>query len=501
MRSQHAGGSGDRSEPYRYEELAAFLMGLIETGALRPGMRAPSIRRIAAQRETSISTVLQAYRLLEDRGVLDARPKSGFYVAHRSAALATPSLSNPPAKPTKVAVTGGILELLAYASRPELVPLGCAIPSAELLLAGKLDRYMARVARVKGAAYNIYTEPMGDRDLRQEICRRALRFGQALTLDTVAITCGCTEALSLALRAVTKRGDTVAIESPTYFGLLHVLEALGLKALELPTHANDGVDIAALEKALKSRPVHACLFSSGFNNPLGCSMSDDGKRAIIGLLRRHAIPLIEDDIYGDIYFGAERPKPFMAVAPDADILYCSSFSKTLAPGYRVGWIATSRHMQRVLEEKFAQTLCGPALPQAALADFLSSGGYDAHLRRIRAAFAENLDRMTRAITRSFPGSTRVSRPAGGFVLWAELPPAIDARALFAQAIRQGICFAPGDVFSASGRYSNCMRLSCGHPWNERVERAIETLGAMCAEAMEGRSSAPPIAPHAARSSA
>ena len=476
--------SGARTERYRYEELAAFLVELVEGGTLRPGMRAPSIRRIAAQRGTSISTVLQAYRLLEDRGVLAARPKSGFYVAHGgTASLATPSISNPPGKPTKVVVARGTLELLAYAARPELVPLGCAIPSADLLAAGKLDRFMARAARVKGTAYNIYTEPKGDRDLRNEICRRSLRFGQLLTPETVAITCGCTEALSLALRAVTRRGDTVAIESPTYFGLLQVLEALELKALELPTDANDGVDVEALEKVLKSKPVSACLFSSSFNNPLGCSMTDARKRAVVELLRRHKVPLVEDDIYGDIYFGPERPKPFMALAPGADILYCSSFSKTVAPGYRVGWIATTRHMQRVLEAKFAQTLCGPALPQAALADFLSSGGYDSHLRRIRAVFAQNIDRMTRAITRSFPASTRVSRPAGGFVLWVELPAGIDTRALFEAAIERGICFAPGDIFSATRRHTSCIRLSCGHSWDERIEQSIETLGAMAADAV------------------
>ena len=479
--------AGTKTEPFRYEELAGFITGLVDGGTLRPGMRAPSIRSIAVQRRTSISTVLQGYRLLEDRGVLEARPKSGFYVAHRaSALLATPSASNPPARPTKVAVAGGILQLLEYAGRPELVPLGCAIPSAELLAAGKLDRFMARAARVKGTHYNIYTEPRGDRDLRNEICRRSLRFGQLLTPETVAITCGCTEALSLALQAVTRRGDTVAIESPTYFGLLQVLEALGLKALELPTDANDGVDIEALEKALKSKPVSACLFSSSFNNPLGCSMTDAKKRSVVELLRRHAVPLIEDDIYGDIYFGPERPRPFMALVPDADIIYCSSFSKTVAPGYRVGWIATGRHMQRVLETKFAQTLCGPALPQAALADFLSSGGYDGHLRRIRAVFAQNIDRMTRAITRSFPPSTRVSRPAGGFVLWVELPGGIDARALFDRALARGICVAPGDVFSATRRHTNCIRLSCGHIWDERIEKSIETLGSMAAEFVAGR---------------
>jgi DNA-binding transcriptional MocR family regulator len=464
---------------HRYEELAGFVQGLVERGTLRPGMRAPSLRSIATQKSASLSTAIQAYRLLEDRGVLEARPKSGFYVTGRSrVSLKTPAVSCPPKTAARVAVSGGVLELLEHAADPALLPLGCAIPSAELLAAGRLDRFLARAARVKGKAYNIYTEPQGDRNLRNEICRRALRWGQALVPEDIAITCGCTEALHLALRAVTKSGDTVAIESPSYFGLLQVLETLELKALELPTDADKGLQVDALEKALNTKRIKACLVSSGFNNPLGFAMPNQRKEAMIQLLADHLVPLIEDDIYGDIAFGPERPKPFLALAPDADIIYCSSFSKTVAPGYRVGWLVTQRHLRRILEIKFAQTLCGAALPQAALADFLASGGYDSHLRRIRRVFAENIDRMTRAIDRSFPEATRVTRPAGGFVLWLELPSGFDSRRLFDAALAEGICFAPGDVFSASGRYRNCLRLSCGNDWDQRMEKGVETLGAL-----------------------
>jgi len=463
-------------ERHRYEDLAGFVEDLVENGTLRPGMRAPSLRAIAHQKQASLSTALQAYRLLEDRGVLEARPKSGFYVATcRPSKFDTPAVSCPPDTPTKVTVPSGVLQLLHHAADPNLVPLGCAIPSAELLAAGRLDRFLARAARTRGKQYNIYTEPRGDAALRTEVSRRAARWGQALNPSDIAVTCGCTEALSLALRAVTRRGDIVAIESPTYFGLLQVLESLGLKALELPTNARDGLQVDALERALKSKPVKACLLSSGFNNPLGSSLSNAGKRQVLDLLRRHEVPLIEDDIYGDIHFGPDRPIPFMAIAPEADILYCSSFSKTVAPGYRVGWVVTPRHMQSVLEAKFGLTLCGPALPQAALADFLSSGGYDSHLRRIRRVFADNIDRMSRTIERTFPSETRVTRPAGGFVLWLELPEPVNARVLFEQALEQDICIAPGDIFTTSDRYANCMRLSCGHTWDKRIQNSLEIL--------------------------
>jgi DNA-binding transcriptional MocR family regulator len=469
--------------PHRYEELASFITGLVDTGVLRPGARAPSLRRLSRERRTSLSTTLQAYQLLEDRGVLEARPRSGFYVARRAAvSLEAPAISQPPDTATSVAISATVLKLLEYAADRQLVPLGCAIPSAELLAAGRLDRFLARAARVKGIHYNVYTTPKGDLPLRQEITRRALRWGQALSPEDIVVTCGCTEALTLALKAVSRPGDTIAIESPTYFGLLHVLEALDLKALELPTDSATGVDLPRLERALEKKSVTACLLSSSFNNPLGCTMPDDKKTALVRLLAEHGVPLIEDDVYGDIYFGAERPKPFGALDPSGNTIYCSSFSKTIAPGYRIGWLASGRHMQRVLEHKLASTLSSPALPQAALADFLSSGAYDSHLRRIRRTFAENIDQMIRVIERCFPRGTKVSRPAGGFVLWVELPRPIDSRALFEEALRRGICFVPGDVFSASRCYTHCLRLSCGHGWDGRIEDGLVTVGEMATAA-------------------
>lgn len=470
---------------HRYEELARFVTGLVESGTLLPDSKAPSLRQISKQRGVSLSTALQAYRLLEDQGVLEARPKSGFYVARRGTlTLDVPGPSKPPGRATDVSVSRLVLRLLDYAADPDFVPLGCAIPSAELLSAGRLDRYLARAARMKGLEYNVYTPPRGDLALRQEIARRALRWGQALAPDDIAITCGCTEAVTLALKAVAEPGDTIAIESPTYFGLLQVIEALNLKALELPTHPSDGVDLDSLAQALASGGVAACLLSSSFNNPLGCTMPDEKKRELLRLLARHEVPLIEDDIYGEIYFDVERPKPFMALAPDGDILYCNSFSKTLAPGYRVGWIASSRRMRKILENKFAFTLCSPALPQAALAELLSSGGYDSHLRRMRRVFKDNVERTLRAVDRCFPAGTKVTRPAGGFVLWVELPPAVDSGRLFETALAEGICFAPGEVFSASKRYNHCLRVSCGYPWDRRIAEGIQALGALATAAAE-----------------
>jgi DNA-binding transcriptional MocR family regulator len=468
---------------FRYEALARFIADLVSGGTLAPGARAPSLREISRQHRTSLTTALQAYRVLEDRGVLEARPQSGFYVAKAAPALPVPATSRPPARPTEVAISDLLLQMVEHASDPRLVPLGCAIPSPQLLASGRLDRLLARAARVKGVQHNIYTAPKGDASLRVEIARRALRWGQALSPDDIAVTCGATEALALALNAVARPGDTVAIESPTYFGLLQVLRSLGLKALALPTDARTGIDVDALGRALQAGTVRACVLASSFNNPLGCTMPEAHKLAVLRLLARHRVPLIEDDVYGDIYFGDQRPLPFSALDRHDLVIHCGSFSKTLAPGYRIGWVATGRHMPRVLQAKFAATLCGPALPQLALAEFLSTSGYDHHLRRIRGVFADTLQRMTQSIEASFPPGTKVSQPAGGFVLWLELPKPLDSRVLFGQAIAKGICFAPGIVFSASGQHAHCLRLSGGHGWDARIDKGVRVLGAMARQAL------------------
>jgi DNA-binding transcriptional MocR family regulator len=474
--------------PYRYEQLASLIVGMIDNGALAPGARLPSVRAVSEQHRISISTALQAYRLLEDRGVLVARPQSGFYVAAtRRKALALPSTSRPGGKPSAVSISGVVTALLEHASNPSLVPLGCAFPDAELLQSKRLDLALARAARQHGVRHNVYCPPKGDMRLRREIAKRAMRVGHTLSPDDVVITAGCTEALTLALTVVAKRGDTVAIESPTYFGLLHTIEMLGLKAFELPTHPTRGIDVGALARLLETEPVAACVLSSNFNNPLGSAMAESDKRELLAVLGQHAVPLIEDDVYGDIYFGRDRPKPFIALDNGSNTIYCSSFSKSLAPGYRIGWLASGTYAQQLMERKLAFSLCSPVLPQVALADFLESGAFEVHLRSIRRVFEENLSRMTRVIEESFPPDTKVSRPAGGFVLWLEMSRRFDSRALFDEALEQGICFAPGDAFSASRRFRNCLRLSAGHVWSERVEDGVRRLGQL-AQAQLSRSS-------------
>ena len=450
---------------------------MIEQGALRPGDRVPSVRRLSRQEGVSISTVLQAYTQLEAQGLIEARPQSGFYVKPRMwQPPAEPGISKPSAKATPVSTEEITLNILKAVRNPELVALGTAIPSPELLPIQQLNRMMASVGRRNPSAGNGYDVPPGSPALRIQVARRALDYGCLLSPDEIVTTNGCQEALNLCLRAVAGPGDTIAVESPTYYGILQTIGALGMKALEIPTHPRDGVSLEALEYALEREKIAACLFTVTYNNPLGCSMPDENRQRLAAMLRDRQIPLIEDDIYGDITFGPERPRPVKSYDTEGLVLLCDSFSKTLAPGYRVGWCSPGRYQAKLEHLKYTCSIASATLPQLAIAEFLATGGYEHHLRKVRRVYVEQVRLMTAAVARYFPEGTKATRPQGGHVLWVEMPPKVDSIDLFHKALAAKVSISPGPLFSAKQKYRNCLRLNCGMPWSEALERAVKTLG-------------------------
>lgn len=465
-------------DPFLYEQLVAEITSLIEQGTLRAGTRIPSVRQFSIQRNVSIATVLQAYRVLENRGLIEARPQSGYFVKVRAwTPPAEPETSRPARRATQVNISELALRVLKATRDPKLVPFGSALPSPELLPTDALNRALAAAGRRERRA-NQYEMPPGNLALRTQIARRALDSGLALTPEQIVTTCGCMEGLSLALRAVAKPGDTIAIESPTYFGILQCIESLGLKALEIPTHPRDGVNLDALEMALDTQTIKACLFILNFSNPLGACMPDDNKQRLVAMLAERQIPLIEDDIYGDLSFSSTRPHTAKSFDREGLVLLCDSFSKTLAPGYRVGWIAPGRFQAQIEHLKFVTTVATATLPQIAVADFLANGGYDHHLRKLRRLYAEKVRNFSQAISESFPEGTRLTRPPGGYVLWVEMPPAVNSLELLDRALAAGISIVPGPLFSPKNKFLNFIRINCGNPWNDRTERALKQLGKM-----------------------
>ncbi len=474
-----------------YETLAAELNASITRGVLRPGDRLPSVRLLARQRRVSVATVLQAYLRLENQGVIEVRPKSGHYVRTRRALeLAEPRTSRRAASPAKVQVSTGVAALSASMRDPAVVPLGSALLSPDLLPIRALNRMLAGIAREVSTAGATYESGPGLLTLRRQLARRSVTWGMSLAADDFVTTNGAVEALHLALRAVAKPGDAIAVESPTYFGVLQLIEELGLKAVEVPTNPRSGFELDALEQVIRSTPsLKAVLAMPTVSNPIGCVMPDDAKEKLVKLVTKYGLDLIEDDAYGELVFDSPRPRPARAWDREGRVLFCGSISKTLAPGYRVGWIAPGRHMQRIEQLKFAFTVASPTLPQLAVAEFLASGGYDRHLRRLRATLRGQVDRVREAIAESFPAGTRVTAPSGGFVLWVELPQGADALELQSRALARGIALAPGPIFSARGRFAHCLRLSCGFPWSPRIAAAVATVGELATAQLARRRSA------------
>ncbi|HYC71366.1 MAG TPA: PLP-dependent aminotransferase family protein [Opitutaceae bacterium] len=464
-----------------YAELADSLQALIEQGTLRPGARVPSVRTMSRQRNVSIATVLQAYTTLENRGYLEARPQSGYYVKPQLACFCPePRMARPMAKPSFVGVNDLTAEVMERSIEPDYVPFGAACPHYSLFPNKKLARILGSVARRDPSLVGRFSMNWGYEPLQREIARRYLSAGCPLPHDELVVTIGCEEALNLALRSVTRPGDTVALETPSYFGFLEIIQSLGLKALEIPTGPREGMCLDELRDALEHNDVKAVLVMPSFQNPLGSLMPDDKKRRFYELLCEYDLPAIEDDVYGDIHFGDVRPKPLKAWDRDGRVLLCSSFGKTLAPGFRIGWIAPGRYLERVRRLKFTSTLGTPVVLQKTLTEFLRDGGYDHHLRSIRRAYHQQMHLFSQAMQRYFPEGTRLSRPQGGAVIWVEFPARVDTLRLYQDALQHRINTAPGALFTVKDRYRNCLRMNAAIPWTDELDAALRKLGELVA---------------------
>ncbi len=467
------------TDGFLYQQVIDLIIENIDNGTLRPGDKLPSLRRMSKRAGVSVPTVRQAYVELEKQRRVAARPKSGFYVraATRNDLVRAATGVRPAEAPAPIRCRRLIDRVYDGINRPELVPFGIANPCMAKPAARTLHRAMKRVMTRAADRSLSYAGTRGEPSLRRQIAWRYLdRLGMNVDPDDVCITNGGQEALLLALSAVAGAGDVIAIESPTYHGLLELIDSLGMLAIEVETCPEDGVSLEALRDTLARHPVKVCMLSTTLSNPLGATMPEEKREQVVRLIEAQDVVLIEDDVYGDLVFDAPRPRPAQFYARGDRVLTCGSFSKTAAPGYRVGWLLPGRYTERVERLKRAYSCSSGFLQQLTLSDFLASGDYDRYLRSLRPALRVNAERMSAYVSRHFPDCTRISKPRGGSVLWLELAPAVDAETLFDRAIEAGISIAPGPVFSASRRYRHSIRLSFGHPWLDEIERGLKWLG-------------------------
>jgi DNA-binding transcriptional MocR family regulator len=466
----------------RYEVLAKEIEGSIHAGVLRNGDRLPSVRSTSTSRGLSASTVFQAYYLLEARGIIRARQRSGYFVnwSSRKAPPTVDAPSQPANTPVSVDVCARVFAILESTRSRNVVPFGSAFPSPLLFPLARLGRSMAQSAKNFEPWDTVDYLTPGSPDLRRQIALRYLADGMQVHMDEIVITNGALEALNLCLQAVARPGDAVIVECPTFYGALQALENQGLRAIQVPTCPKGGIDLPSLEQTIQLHKPAACWLMPNFQNPLGTLMAEEKKMALIELLTRHDVPLIEDDVYAELYFGDRRPLPAKAYDTAGIVMHCSSFSKCLAPGYRIGWTAPGRYARQVAQKKLITTLTTSAPAQGGLANYLEQGGYDKHLRKLRQTLAEQQRIFSQAVGHYFPSGTRATRPEGGYFLWVELPEGVDAMHVHERALAMDISVAPGPIFSASHAFKNCIRLNFGHAWNDASERAMATLGKIVA---------------------
>ena len=466
-------------EMLRYEKLAVELEGMITSGVLRHGDRLPSVRRLSLERRLSISTVIQALRRLEDKSLVEARPQSGYFVRAALSARAEPLPRVTPTAPVPVDISQRLVGVLQAGMKPGVAPFAAALPASELLPLAALRRLYGGVARrypklLEAGSHVHMNEPA----LIRQLVRRSLAWGGPLVGDEIVITNSCTEALGLCLKAVTKPGDTVAVESPAYYLMLQLLETLGLKALEIPTDPRTGISVEALDLASRHGGIAACLLVPNASNPLGSVMPEESKRRLASLMAARGVPVIEDDIYGDLHFGAQRPWPIKAFDTAGNVMLCSSFSKSLTPSLRIGFVAAGRYSPAIALQKTLSSGATNPVTQLVLAEYLESGSYERHLRGLRRAYENQIECMRTAVGRYFPTATRIAQPQGGFVLWVELPEEIDTSRLHERAVAENLSYVPGELFSASGMYRNCLRLNCGNPHSPDIDDAVRRLGSL-----------------------
>jgi DNA-binding transcriptional MocR family regulator len=424
-----------------------------------------------------LSTAFQAYYHLEAKGLIEARPQSGYYVKFSPRhGLSLPKCCEPCDEVAPVTLDDMISSVYQDLRSDKLVQFSMGAPDYSLLPTAKLNKSVMHAIRSSKDSCLNYEHVQGNPVLRKQIARLSFNWGGALSEEDIVVTAGCIEALTHCLMATTKPGDAVAIESPTYFAIFRAMENLGLKVVEVPTNPETGVDLDYLETAIPRFDIKACLFVTNFNNPIGSCMPDENKKRLVEMLAKKEIPLIEDDIYGELFFGKKRPTTCKTYDKKGLVLQCGSFSKSLAPGYRIGWAVPGQFKEKFIRLKRMNSVSTNTLAQTAIAHFLQNGRYELHLRHLRKALHTQCLRYVQAVTEYFPEDTRITRPQGGFALWVEMNKNVDAYKLHKRALKHNIGIAPGHIFSNNGRFQNYFRLSYGLPWSERVEEGIKTLG-------------------------
>lgn len=465
-------------ETHLYSRLADQIQEQVRNGVYRPDEKLPSVRALARSQNVSISTALSAYGVLEDHGVIYVKPKSGYFVKQLSNRdVKAPRIRQDATLPAEVSSMQRVMEIMRDSSDPTFISFGAAVPSSDFPVISQLKKIFSQKVRSEVFMGIGYDSPKGNEPLRRQLARRSVDAGVHVSPEEIVITPGCQGGIALCLRTLTKPGDIIAVESPSYYGLLQLILALGLKAIEIPSDAETGMSLDALRMALEQWPIKVILTIPSFNNPVGALMPEETKKRLVQLINHHDIPLIEDDIYGDLCYDEIRPRAVKSYDTEGRVLLCSSVSKTLEPQLGIGWVMPGKYQEQIEYERFLTSITSFRLPQLAVAELLAHGGYERHLRQAREVYRQRRDRLIDLVGEHFPEGTRMSRPQGGFVAWIEMPYWVNSTKLYIAAREGGVLIAPGEIFSSNPKkYLHSIRISYAKAWTDEREIAIKELG-------------------------
>ncbi|EEX92593.1 hypothetical protein VIOR3934_04869 [Vibrio orientalis CIP 102891 = ATCC 33934] len=461
----------------RYQQLAQQLKEQIKSRTWRAGEKIPSIRAASQSFSVSPATVLQAYQLLESEGWLNARPQSGYFVTAILERGSEPELEALPDLPK---FNDTLFEFLQSNSRAS-VALGSAFPDPSLFPIATLNRHLASAGRKMSAQSVVSNMPPGNEDLRRLIAQRYLKQGVDVSHQDIVITSGALEALNLSLQVVTNPGGYVAIETPTFYGAIQAVERLGLQPIEIPVDPKHGLSLKALEEAFKNNDVKAFWLMANFHNPTGSTLSNQKKQKVVQLANQYKVKLIEDDVYSELYFGSDKPKPLKAWDSHEDVLLCGSLSKALCPGYRIGWVVSKLFNAPIQKQQLISTLSGSAPIQQGVAHFLTHESFDNHLRKLRKELETRQEYVVTLLRQLLGERARFYIPNGGYFIWIELPKNTDTHSLFKSTVEQGITFGFGGLFGEEKRHGNFIRLNTSFKPSPELDQALQLIASKVME--------------------
>ncbi len=473
---------GDRSVT---AQIADAFSAAIDAGELAPGDQLPPTRELAELAGVNHLTAARAYRKLAEMGLVAGRVGRGTFV-RQTAPEAGQALAEGSdgsawqlyALPDEVEAHSDRIvgEMFHQAGRDDLIPLMLGYPADSLFPTERFAAILADVARREGARVHQYDDVEGVPELRDELARLGRDQGFATSPDEIVTATGAAQALSLVARALLRPGDIAAVESPTFPGSLNSIRATGASMMPVPVD-DDGLDVDALAQLVRRRQIKLVCLQPRLHNPTGRDLSPERRGRLIELARREGFFIVEDGVYADLRFEGEPLRALRESAPD-HVIYVSSLSKTVSAGLRAGWIAaTGPVLERIVAQKRSAMLNTPSITEFALARFLAEDGYRSQLDTAIEFYGERCEVLLDAVTDQLGGIARVQRPLGGGHLWLSFNGQFDERALYEEAVRQGVTFLPGAAMMAERPRGAHARISFGYLDAPELREGVRRLAA------------------------